>query len=82
MTQPRKDELVDALRAAGSAHHDYETNALNGQRDAQWAGWYAAYVLGRLGDFTSPTQLSGWLASASGEDWADAAADAVLERLS
>jgi len=81
MTMPGRDELVAALRAAGTAHHDYETNSLNGQRDMHWAGWYAAYVLGRLGEFTTPAQLTAWLESAGGEDWADAAAAAVLARL-
>jgi len=81
MTNPGKDAIDAALRAAGAAHHDYESNVLNGQRDEQWAGWYAAYTLGRLGDFTTPAQLTAWLASAAGDDWADAAAGAVLAGL-
>lgn len=81
MAKPSKDQLVDALRAAGSAHHDYQSNALSGEHDAQWPGWYAAYVLGRLGDFTTPTELSRWLESVDGEDWSDAAAEAVLQHL-
>ena len=60
-SDPTKEVLEQALAAAGKAHHDYETNILGGVRDEQWPGWYAAYVLGRLGDFTSPSQLSeGW----------------------
>ena len=82
MTQPRKDELVDALRAAGSAHHDYETNALNGQRDAQWAGWYAAYVLGQLGDFMSPSELTVILEQLETDgNWAEAAAQKVADAI-
>ncbi len=81
MTDPSKDKIAAALRAAGAAHHDYESNFLNGQRDVQWAGWYAAYVLGRLGDFTKPAQLTAWLESASGEDWTEAAAVLVRSRL-
>ena len=81
MTKPDKGDIVAALRAAGAAHHDYESNVLNGQRDAQWAGWYAAYALGRLGDFTTPARLTAWLESASGGDWPEVAADAVLARL-
>jgi len=72
---PTQNELKDALTAAGSAHHDYESKFLKGQRDEQWPGWYAAYVLGRLGDFTTPTALTGWLAEATGDgDWAEEAA--------
>lgn len=81
MTSLGKSELAAALRAAGAAHHDYESNALKGQPDAHWAGWYAAYVLGRLGDFATPSQLTSWLKSASGDDWADAAAATVLDHL-
>ena len=78
MAQPSHANLVAALRAAAEAHHEYETNALGGVRDEQWAGWYAAYVLGRLGDFATPTDLSAWLASASGTgDWAESAAAQV-----
>ena len=72
------DTLVQALKAAGSAHHEYETNALSGQRDEQWAGWYAAYVLGRLGDFVAPTTLSNWLEQAPGSgNWAQTAAEYI-----
>ena len=58
MSFPDHASLVAALSAAGSAHHDYETRFLKGVRDDAWPGWYAAYVLGRLGDFASPTDLS------------------------
>ena len=80
---PSRDQLREALSAAGGAHHDYEQGALGGQRDAQWSGFYAAYALGRLGDFASPTALAGWLEAAPGaDDWADQAAAFVLARLS
>ena len=76
------DELMTALKAAGAAHHDYESNALKGGPDEHWPGWYAAYVLGRLGDFTTPTNLADWLAGApASDDWARSAADYVAERL-
>lgn len=51
---PSRDELERALSAAVAAHHDYEHNVLKGIRDAPWSGFYAAYTLGRLGDFTTP----------------------------
>jgi hypothetical protein len=80
--KPAVTDLESALRAAGQAHHDYESNFLNGEADKHWAGWYAGYVLGRLGDFTSPTSLTRWLAEAPSEgDWAPAAARHVAQRL-
>jgi hypothetical protein len=75
------DELVTALKVAGTAHHDYESNALNGERDDHWPGCYAAYVVGRLGDFTTPTNLAGWLAQApTSDDWVRSTADYIAKR--
>ena len=80
--KPATADLESALRAAGEAHHDYESNYLKGERDEQWPGWYAAYVLGRVGDFATPTALSGWLAEVPSEsDWASAAARHVMGQL-
>lgn len=77
-----REQLANALTAAGMAHHDYEQNVLSGNRDEHWAGWYAAYVLGRLGDFVSPSGLTRWLEGAPSEgDWATSAADHVLREL-
>ena len=75
-------DLVAALAAAGQSHHEYEKNALAGVRDAQWSGYYAAYVLGRLGDFAPPTALAKWLEE-TGESshWAEAAASRVIGQL-
>ncbi len=79
---PTEQQLRDTLSAAGSAHHDYEANFLNGARDEQWPGWYSAYVLGRLGDFTTPTRLARWLQAVSGEgDWSRNAAAHVLSSM-
>ena len=79
---PTNEQLRETLAAAGSAHHDYESNYLNGVRDEQWNGWYAAFTLGRLGDFTSPTNLAKWLGDAQGEgEWASVAAAHVAEKL-
>ena len=79
---PSRDQLASALASAGAAHHDYESRFLGGVRDEQWPGWYAAYVLGRLGDFTSPTTLSRWLEEAPlGGDWSGDAASFVLARI-
>ena len=65
-TSPSKAALERALRDASESHHNYEENVLDGVRDENWSGWYAAYVLGRLGDFTSPSKLSSLLESVSG----------------
>ena len=79
---PTKEQLIQILSAAGSAHHDYESNFLQGARDEQWAGWYAAFILGRLGDLTTPTLLTRWLEEVSGEgDWSESAAAHLLSRL-
>jgi hypothetical protein len=80
--QPTEGELLQALVAAGQAHHEYEQNALGGKHDDQWPGWYAAYVLGRLGDFTGPSTLAHWLEEvAGGTDWFAAAAAEVAHKL-
>ena len=79
---PTEENLRETLAAAGSAHHDYESNFLRGARDEQWTGWYSAYVLGRLGDFTTPTQLTRWFKEVSGEgDWSRNAAAHVLSKI-
>ncbi len=79
---PTHEQLREALSAAGSAHHEYESNFLSGARDEQWAGWYSAYVLGRLGDFTTPTLLTRWLEEAPGEgDWPRNAAAHVHSKI-
>ena len=82
MSSPSQDDLEKALSDAGSAHHDYEQVTLMGRRDEQWSGFYAAYVLGRLGDFAASSALSQWLEEApGGEKWAATAARHVLSQL-
>ncbi len=82
MGKPSREKLVKAFQAAGAAHHDFQANALQGRHDEQWAGWYAAYVLGRLGDFMTPTVLAGWLSAApESDDWPSSTADYIEERL-
>jgi hypothetical protein len=83
MSKPSKDDLEKALSDAGSAHHDYEQVTLMGKRDEGWPGFYAAYVLGRVGDFATDSALSRWLEEApSGDNWAATAASYVLSKLS
>ena len=79
---PSATELQAALSAAGSAHHEYEVNYLKGVRDELWPGFYAAYVLGKLGDFVAPTELARWLESSPATDnWAAGTATYVVEQL-
>ncbi len=78
--KPNRQELIHVLAAAGAAHHEYEANYLNGARDEQWTGWYAAFVIGRIGTFTTPTQLTRWLESTPNtidKTWAESAADHI-----
>ena len=63
-------------------HHEYEQVTLGGKRDKQWPAFYAAYTLGRIGDFAAPSVLSQWLEEApTGENWEASAASYVLSRL-
>ncbi len=72
--RPSDADLQLALAAAGLAHHEYEQKFLDGVRDEQWPGWYAAYVLGRLEDFISPSSLTRWLENVRTKgDWSAAA---------
>lgn len=81
--RPTREELHGALSAAGRAHHEFETTFLGGQYDEAWPGWYAAYVLGRCGDFVPPSRLATWLRDTPNEgSWAENAASYVLEQLS
>jgi hypothetical protein len=82
MLKPLKDELETVLVDASAAHHEYEAVTLRGARDKLWSGFYAAYVLGRLGDFAKPSDLSKWLEETPINDsWTSTAASYVLSRL-
>jgi|FLYL01.1.fsa_nt_gi hypothetical protein len=70
--------LRQALQAAAAAHHDYETVVLGGRRDDWWAGFYAAFLLGRLGEFMTASALTSLLERVEGDDWWEAATAAVL----
>ncbi len=81
-TQLTAEELDAVLQAAWNAHHEFEMNALKGEHDKQWPGWYAAFVIGRLGDFTTPTKLASFLSEApASENWTSSAANYILEQL-
>ena len=77
-----RDQVRAALDAAASAHHDYEQVTLNGEHDKQWPGFYAAYVLGKLNDFMSSSDLARILNTVEAKDsWSEVAANAVVERI-
>ena len=79
---PTKQQLMETLIAAAKAHHEFQTNFLNGVRHEQWAWWYSAYVLGRLNDFTTPTLLTKWLNEVTDEKgWFKGAAEHVFLKI-
>ena len=79
---PSHDLLQQTLAAAGAAHEDYERTVLRGVVDPQWSGFFAAYVLGRLGDFAPASRLATLLAEVNAKDeWEAVAADHVLMKL-
>lgn len=82
MAKPSHHDLTKVLSEAGPLHHEFEQVALKGKRDEQWAAFYAAYALGRLGDFVAPSTLSKWLEEVrTAENWAAAASDYLLTQL-
>ena len=78
---PKVDQIRFALKVAAKTHHEFQENTLNGVRHEQWAMWYAAFVLGRLGDFTTPTLLTQWLSEVDDNDWFRKAAEYVISNL-
>ena len=80
--KPTQEQLSNSLEKAAKTHHQFETLRLEGERDEQWAGFYAAYLLGQRGDFATPSDLSSWLEQApSADDWNQSAAAYVLTKL-
>ena len=76
-----KAALEQALRDASSSHHEYEVNVLDGVRDKYWSAWYSAYVLGRLGDFTSPSNLTHLMDSVPSDgDWFSSASCLIFDK--
>ena len=43
-----REELTRLLREAEKAHARYEKNVLGGKRDADWASWYAEFIVNLL----------------------------------
>ena len=58
-----------------------EVNVLDGVRDEYWSAWYSAYVLGRLGDFTSPSDLTHLMDSVPSDgDWFSSASCLIFDK--
>ena len=77
---PDRETLSKLLTETWDIHSEFQENYLNGVRDEMWAGWYAGYLLGRLGNFTTPTVLTRLLEeTVSFKPWADKAAEHLLD---
>ena len=80
---PKEKDLADSLAAAGRAHHQYEQTVLNGIRNAGWSGFYTAFIVGRLGDFATASELSRLSEEVTDPlDWSGAAARDIIASLS
>lgn len=80
---PSRAALAEVLASAGETHRDYERVILKGVVDEGWAGFYAAFVLGRLGDFVAPSRLAVLLeeVDAEADGWPHEAAEYVWRKL-
>jgi hypothetical protein len=79
---PSPAALAEALEDATAAHADYESTALKGIVDDRWSGFCAAFVVGRLGEFTPAGRLAALLEEVDAPgDWPAAAAAHVLTKL-
>ncbi len=79
---PSLVSLAAVLAAADELHDEYERVGLKGVVDGTWAGFYAAFVIGHVGEFTLPSRLAELLAEVDeADDWPGAAAEHVLTKL-
>ena len=78
-----RSELSQLLAEVWASHGEFQRVYLEGVRDDLWAGWYAAYMIGRLGPIMPPSRLALLLESVDAplDDWTDAAAAALLAAL-
>ena len=53
MTFASANDLASAMRRAAAAHDKHEER--NGQSDANWPGWYAAYMAAEQAGTELPT---------------------------
>ena len=53
-TDLTKEELTRLLREAEEANGQYEREELGGERDAEWAPWYAEFIVNALRERPTP----------------------------
>lgn len=79
---PDRESLSKLLAETWEVHGEFQDNYLEGVRDEMWAGWYAGYLLGRLGNFTTPTALTRLLQQTEKlSPWPEKAAEHLLDSL-
>jgi hypothetical protein len=94
MTDERTARVAELLKETESAHGTYEQQELGGERDEQWAQWYADHLVqgqlpDALGSAPGAEQVAGVLTEATAEhesegsesEWPEFAAARVVERL-
>ena len=80
---PSEKQIKHALIEAAKTHHEFQDNYLAGVRHEQWAFWYAAYMLGKLGEFISPTKLTRLMEEAPDQkQWFSSAAKHISDNIS
>jgi hypothetical protein len=95
MIDERTSRVAELLRQTEAAHGTYEREELGGERDEQWAQWYADHLVrgelaDTLGSSPSAEQVAEVLTEATAEqesegpgtEWSEFAAPRVVERLS
>lgn len=94
MTTDDRARIAELLSETAEAHHGYEEDALGGERDEEWARWYADRLLERrLGDLVERTPSAEELAAlleeatearereGAAKEWPQFATDWIVERL-
>lgn len=92
MAENLQQEVENLLKSSGAAHHEYESSVLQGVYDADWASWYAAWLIEQglnelLGTDLAVPALSQMLADLNndlkqantGENWAQFTARRLVE---
>jgi hypothetical protein len=94
MADEQIERVTQLLDEAESAHGTYEQEQLGGQRDEQWASWYAGHVIehdlgGLLGTTPTIEEVAAVLTEATADlereggdrEWSEFAAERVVDRL-
>ena len=82
MKLPTIEQLENALQMAENLHNEYELVYRDGQFNETWSGFYAAYILGKLGEFVKPSILADLIESTpDGKNWFHTTAEYILKDL-